>query len=51
MLEEWQDILKVMKGRKLKQRMLFQARFSFRRDGKYRRVHSVRSSLAREKYI
>ena len=30
---EWHDILKVMKGRKLKPRLLYPARISFRFDG------------------
>ena len=30
---EWHDMLKVMKGKKLQQRVLYQARLSFRFDG------------------
>ena len=30
---EWHDMLKVMKGKKLQQRVLHQARLSFRFDG------------------
>ena len=40
---EWQDIFKVMKGKKLQPRLLYPARISFRFDGEIKPLQTIKS--------